>query len=47
MNIDTQPMLNSSIPLPGQIQKNNRAEIYAICLVLVNIEIAANIYFVH
>ena len=33
-------MFDASMPLPGQIQSNNRAEIYAILIVIRNIEIS-------
>jgi len=39
-------MYNFSRRLPGQIQTNSRAEIYAILVVLRNIEIAAKIHFI-
>ena len=39
------PTYNMSTPLPGEIQTNNRAEIYAILIVVRNIELAGKIDF--
>lgn len=39
------PICNMSQPLPGPVQTNNRAEIYAVVVVVQNLEFAAGIYF--
>jgi len=38
VNIDKQPLIDASMPLPGEIQSNNRAEIYAILIAAQNVE---------
>ena len=40
-----QPVFDASMPLPGEIQSNNRAEIYAILITVRNIEIVGKIDF--
>jgi len=42
---DKTPTYNMSTPLPGEIQTNNRAEIYAILITVQNIELAGKIDF--
>ena len=45
MDLNKTPTYNMSIPLPGQIQTNNRAEIYAILPVVQNLELACKVDF--
>lgn len=45
VNPHRQPVFDASMPLPGEIQSNNRAEIYAILVAVRHIEVAGKIYF--
>ena len=42
---NTNPVFDAATPLPGQIQTNNRAEIYAILIAVRSIEITGLIHF--
>jgi len=45
MSTHKQPVFDASMPLPGEIQSNNRAEIYAILVAVSHIEYAGKIDF--
>lgn len=45
VDLDKTPTYNMSTPLPGEVQANNRAEIYAILITVHNIELAGKIDF--
>ena len=45
VDLDKTPTYNMSTPLPGEIQTNNRAEIYAILIVVQNLELAGKVDF--
>lgn len=40
VNPHKQPVFDASMPLPGEIQSNSRAEIYAILIAVRHVEIA-------
>jgi len=45
VSLEKTPLIDASMPLPGKMQTNNRAEIYAILLAVKNVEIAGKIDF--
>jgi len=45
VDLDKKPTYKMSTPLPGEVQSNNRAEIYAILIAVQNIELAGIIDF--